>query len=240
MHLRHLKEAEKLWPDMTLQFQVGSVSDEILCARYDAYWAYNRTPFIPNARFSDEFDCLDNAINTSIFHKKQLIGGIRFHVLEYPKDKSPYDAILPSETTTINPTPQKQLVVSRLFLKKTFSREHPSGYWLPMRIVFGAASNYNIDRVLTPVKEQHASFYVRFLKFKILKTSIVGIPGLTKPQTLLAADFPSRKKASRIFQILFSANLEDQIIDFPNLANKQQNPIKIRNLPTKFDSQNAI
>lgn len=167
--------------------------DQVYRLRYDCYRAEESIP--PNQKriMSDPFDATPNCVHVAIEMDGALVSAVRLHLVS--------DLMLRSPTLEVFPEFLDSPEMGKTLLDPTRFVVHPSArktrsplHLLTMRIPFLATIFYDVDTVLAPVRDEHAAFYVRFLKCKHWADPR-PYPGLKKPVALLAANNRDQRKA---------------------------------------------
>jgi hypothetical protein len=160
--------------------------------RYAAYLREDAIPPNASQTFSDSLDATDNCWIFGVHIDGRLASSIRLHVATKARPQLPAlnvfsDMLLPdieAGRTVIDPT--------RFVADRELSRRFPELCYVTVRLAWMASEYFSTNLLLATVRTEHQAFYRRLFGHRPLCPAR-HYPSLTKPISLMALDYPTRK-----------------------------------------------
>lgn len=160
--------------------------------RYAAYLREGAIPPNTAQTFCDSLDESDNVWIFGVHIDGRLASSIRLHVATRARPTLPalnvFADMLGPEIeggrTIIDPT--------RFVADRELSRRHPELCYVTTRLAWMASEHFSANLLLATVRTEHQAFYARVFGHRPLCPAR-HYPSLTKPISLMALDYPTRK-----------------------------------------------
>lgn len=195
-----------------------SEREEVYRLRYGAYVREDAIETNISGQFFDPYDDLDNCWIFTISIDEQIISSIRLHVISQESRKGPALDVFPD---IVGPMIDRGMVLidpTRFVADEEATKRYPELPYLTLRAACMASEYFDADHCLATVRREHAAFYRRVFKSKLL-CEPRPYPTLKKPICLLSADVASiRNKLMRRYPIFESSFTERRLMfEQPNV-----------------------
>ncbi|MGB3866722.1 MAG: hypothetical protein WBA29_13950 [Xanthobacteraceae bacterium] len=185
--------------------------DEIYRLRYRAYLQEGAIAPNPEHKISDRFDDLPNSWIFGVYLDGDLVSSLRISVASPEQPVTPSVEVFPE---LLKPELAKGKVMvdpTRFVADPVRARRFPELPYMTLRLAYVACQYFNADIGLASVRAEHQAFYRRIFMHPLAPPR--DYPGLTKPISLLAIDFPAqREKIFARFPHLRSSYFERRML----------------------------
>ncbi len=204
--------------------------DEIYRLRYRAYLQEGAIVPNPEHKISDRFDDLPNSWIFGVYLDGDLVSSLRISVASPEQPVTPSVEVFPE---LLKPELAKGKVMvdpTRFVAEPARARRFPELPYMTLRLAYVACQYFNADIGLASVRAEHQAFYRRIFMHPLAPPR--DYPGLTKPISLLAIDFPAqRDKIFARFPHLRSSYFERRML-FERRAERRPSIVRLPQLPS--------
>jgi len=192
--------------------------EEVYRLRYKCYRAERTIPQNDLGIMTDPFDETKNCVHVAVEMEGRFVASMRIHLMSKLSQESPTLEVFPEIMENIE-RGKTVVDLTRFVIDPAAREKHVSLHFLVLRIPFLAASFYDVDVALAPVRTEHTAFYRRYLGYKS-ELEPRSYPGLRKPIQLLTAQFREQRDAVLKRTPVFGPvdSIPSSRIDFPDMS----------------------
>jgi len=169
--------------------------DEIYRLRYRAYLQEGAINPNRDHKVSDRFDDLPNSWTFGVYLDGELVSSLRISVASPAHPSTPSVDVFPE---LLQPElAQGKVIVdpTRFVAEPARANRFPELPYMTLRLAYVACQYFNADIGLASVRAEHQAFYRRIFLRTLAPPR--DYPGLVKPISLMAIDFPEQR--DRVF-----------------------------------------
>lgn len=213
--------------------QTPAEREAVYRLRYKAYLREDAIEPNTTGQFNDPYDEFDNCWIFTISIDQQIISSIRLHVISQESRKGPALDVFPDIVGPMVDSGKVLIDPTRFVADEEATKRYPELPYLTLRAACMASEYFDADQCLATVRREHAAFYRRVFKSKLL-CEPRPYPTLKKPICLLSADVASiRNKLMRRYPIFESSFTERRLMfEQPRIAVLDKD--KIGPMPAPF------
>jgi hypothetical protein len=160
--------------------------------RYDAYLNEGAIEANPNLKVSDRFDDLPNSWIFAVYCAGVLTSSIRISVASPEHPETPSMDVFPDLLKPELARGKVMVDPTRFVADPSRAKRFPELPYMTLRLAYVACSYFNADLGLASVRAEHQAFYRRVFLHETL-CAARQYPGLTKPISLMAVDYPKMR-----------------------------------------------
>jgi hypothetical protein len=160
--------------------------------RYDAYLNEGAIDANPDLKISDRFDDLPNSWIFAVYCAGVLTSSIRISVATPEHPETPSMEVFPDLLKPELARGKTMIDPTRFVADPSRAKRFPELPYMTLRLAYVACSYFNADLGLASVRAEHQAFYRRVFLHETL-CAARQYPGLTKPISLMAVDYPKMR-----------------------------------------------
>jgi hypothetical protein len=185
--------------------------DEIYRLRYHAYLNEGAIEANREGRVTDRFDDLPNSWIFGVYFEGALASSLRISVASPEQPDTPSMSVFPELLGPELASGKVMVDPTRFVADPARANRFPELPYMTLRLAYVACEYFRADLGLASVRAEHQGFYRRVFLNTIAPPR--DYPGLTKPISLMAIDFPTmREKVFARYPYLRSTFFERRML----------------------------